>query len=127
MILFFLLYADHRNLHVLTHSFPTRRPSDLVSELTIAEIVMLLRGAFAKSTAAHQGRWIKSAAGSRQVRGKTLGIVGYGNIGSQLAMLDEAMGKRVISFDRTDKMRHGNVEPASNQTGRPAWRKRVCK
>ncbi|HEY9566968.1 MAG TPA: phosphoglycerate dehydrogenase [Thalassobaculum sp.] len=83
-----------------------------VAELTIAEIVMLLRGAFAKSTAAHQGRWIKSAAGSREVRGKTLGIVGYGNIGSQLAMLAEAMGMRVIYFDRTDKLRHGNVEPA---------------
>src|SRR3546814_2712801 len=76
-----------------------------VAELTIAEIVMLLRGAFAKSTAAHQGRWIKSAAGSREVRGKTLGIVGYGNIGSQLAMLAEAMGMRVIYFDRTDKLR----------------------
>src|SRR3546814_7627082 len=73
---------------------------------------MLLRGAFAKSTAAHQSRWIKSAAGSREVRGKTLGIVGYGNIGSQLAMLAEAMGMRVIYFDRTDKLRHGNVEPA---------------
>lgn len=82
-----------------------------VAELTIAEIVMLARGIFAKSTAAHRGEWIKSAAGSREVRGKTLGIVGYGNIGTQLAVLAEAMGMRVIYFDRTDKLRHGNVEP----------------
>ena len=85
-----------------------------VAELTIAEIVMLMRGAFQKSMAAHDGRWFKSAAGSREVRGKTLGIVGYGNIGSQLAVLAEAMGMRVIFFDRTDKLRHGNVEPAAS-------------
>ena len=52
---------------------------------------MLSRGIFSKSVSAHQGGWDKSAAGSREVRGKTLGIVGYGNIGSQLAVLAEAM------------------------------------
>ena len=83
-----------------------------VAELTIAEIVMLYRGVFTKSTAAHSGRWIKSAAGSHEVRGKTLGIVGYGNIGSQLAMLAEAMGMRVIFHDHTDKLQHGTVQPA---------------
>jgi D-3-phosphoglycerate dehydrogenase len=61
--------------------------------------------------AAHDGRWIKSAAGSREVRGKTLGIVGYGNIGTQLAALAEAMGMRALYFDRSDKLSHGNVEP----------------
>jgi D-3-phosphoglycerate dehydrogenase / 2-oxoglutarate reductase len=85
-----------------------------VAELTIAEIIMLFRGAFTKSVAAHQGRWTKSAAGSHEVRGKTLGIVGYGNIGTQLAMLAEAMGMRVIYFDRSDKLRHGNAEPAES-------------
>lgn len=85
-----------------------------VAELTIAEIVMLMRGAFQKSKAAHDGRWAKTAAGSREVRGKTLGIVGYGNIGTQLAALAESMGMRVIYFDRTDKLSHGNVEPTAN-------------
>jgi len=82
-----------------------------VAELTIAEIVMLMRRIFPKSTAAHAGGWDKSAAGSNEVRGKTLGIVGYGNIGTQLAVLAEAMGMRVLYYDHTDKLRHGNVEP----------------
>jgi D-3-phosphoglycerate dehydrogenase len=82
-----------------------------VAELTIAEIVMLMRRIFPKSVAAHGGGWDKSAAGSNEVRGKTLGIVGYGNIGTQLAVLAEAMGLRVIYYDHTDKLRHGNVEP----------------
>jgi D-3-phosphoglycerate dehydrogenase len=82
-----------------------------VAELTIAEIIMLMRGIFPKSTAMHTGRWDKSAAGSSEVRGKTLGIVGYGNIGTQLAVLAEAMGMRVLYYDHTDKLRHGNVEP----------------
>jgi D-3-phosphoglycerate dehydrogenase len=85
-----------------------------VAELTIAEIVMLMRGVFPKSVAAHQGVWLKTAVGSRELRGKTLGIVGYGNIGTQLAMLAESMGMRVIYFDRTDKLSHGNVEPAGS-------------
>ncbi|MDI4233423.1 phosphoglycerate dehydrogenase [Bradyrhizobium sp. Arg237L] len=82
-----------------------------VAELTIAEVVMLLRKVFPRSVAAHAGGWDKSAEGSREVRGKTLGIVGYGNIGSQLSNLAEAMGMRVIFFDQTDKLRHGNTEP----------------
>ena len=85
-----------------------------VAELTVAEIVMLMRGVFPKSTAAHEGRWIKSAAGSHEVRGKTLGIVGYGNIGTQLSNLAEAMGMRVIYFDMVDKLQHGNVMPAES-------------
>ncbi|HRK20115.1 MAG TPA: phosphoglycerate dehydrogenase [Hyphomicrobiaceae bacterium] len=82
-----------------------------VAELTIAEIVMLMRRIYPKSVAAHAGGWDKSAVGSHEVRGKTLGIVGYGNIGSQLSTLAEAMGMRVIFYDHTDKLRHGNVEP----------------
>ncbi len=82
-----------------------------VAELTIAEIVMLFRRIFPRSMGAHQGRWEKSAAGSREIRGKTLGIVGYGNIGSQLAVLAEAVGLKVIYYDHTEKLRHGNVEP----------------
>jgi len=82
-----------------------------VAELVIGEIVMLLRRIFPRSVAAHDGAWDKSATDSHEVRGRTLGIVGYGNIGSQLSMLAEAMGMKVIFFDQTDKLRHGNTEP----------------
>ena len=82
-----------------------------VAELTIAEIVMLYRRVFPKSVGAHAGGWEKTAEGAYEIRGKTLGIVGYGNIGSQLAVLAEAMGMRVIFYDLTDKLRHGNTEP----------------
>lgn len=85
-----------------------------VAELVIGEIVMLLRGVFPRSVAAHRGEWRKSATNSQEVRGKTLGIIGYGNIGSQLSTLAEAMGMRVIYFDQTDKLRHGNTEPAES-------------
>lgn len=85
-----------------------------VAELTIAEIVMLYRGIFPKSTAAHEGRWLKSAANSYEVRGKTLGIVGYGNIGTQLATLAEAMGMSVLIYDRADKLQHGRVNSTSS-------------
>lgn len=88
-----------------------------VAELTIAEIIMLFRGIFPKSAGAHRGDWLKSASGSHEVRGKTLGIIGYGNIGSQLAGLAEAMGMRVIFFDPTDKLNRGNVQPQDSLTG----------
>jgi D-3-phosphoglycerate dehydrogenase len=103
-----LVSANRRGITVFNAPFSNTRS---VAELTVAEIVMLMRGTFQKSMAAHNGRWLKSAAGSNEVRGKTLGIVGYGNIGSQLSMLAEAMGMRVIFLDQTDKLRHGNVEP----------------
>jgi D-3-phosphoglycerate dehydrogenase len=85
-----------------------------VAELTIAEIIMLMRRIFPKSASAHTGGWDKSAVGSNEVRGKVLGIVGYGNIGTQLAVLAEAIGMRVIYYDHTDKLQHGNVEPAAS-------------
>jgi D-3-phosphoglycerate dehydrogenase len=87
-----------------------------VAELVIGEIVMLFRQIFPRSVSAHQGGWDKSAVGSTEVRGKTLGIIGYGNIGSQLSTLAEAMGMRVIFYDTTDKLRHGNTEPADLAT-----------
>jgi D-3-phosphoglycerate dehydrogenase len=85
-----------------------------VAELTVAEIVMLMRGVFPKSSAAHEGRWLKTATGSHEVRGKTLGIIGYGNIGTQLSNLAEAMGLRVIYYDLVDKLQHGNVIPTDS-------------
>lgn len=106
-----LVGSNRRGIPVFNAPFSNTRS---VAELTIAEIVMLMRGAFAKSMAAHNGRWLKTAAGSNEVRGKTLGIVGYGNIGSQLAVLAEAMGMRVVYYDHADKLRHGNVEPTAS-------------
>jgi D-3-phosphoglycerate dehydrogenase / 2-oxoglutarate reductase len=85
-----------------------------VAELVIGEIVMLLRRVISRSVAAHHGQWDKSASDSHEVRGKTLGIVGYGNIGSQLSYLAEALGMRVIFYDHTDKLRHGNTEPMTS-------------
>ena len=82
-----------------------------VAELTIGEIVMLLRRVTHRSVGLHVGAWDKSAEGSFEVRGKTLGIVGYGSIGAQLSNLAEAMGMRVIYYDITDKLRHGNTMP----------------
>src|ERR1700678_755356 len=100
--------ARRRGIPVFNAPFSNTRS---VAELVIGEIVMLLRQIFPRSVAAHDGGGDKSAAGSREVRGRTLGIIGYGNIGSQLSTLAEAMGMRVIYFDRTDKLRHGNTEP----------------
>ncbi len=85
-----------------------------VAELVIGEIVMLLRGIPGKSEAAHRGEWDKSAANSWEVRGKTLGIVGYGSIGSQLSVLAESFGMRVIYHDTLDKLPHGNAQKALN-------------
>ncbi len=85
-----------------------------VAELTIAEIIMLVRGIFPRSAAAHGCEWRKSTLDAHEIRGKTLGIVGYGNIGSQLALLAEGMGMHVCFYDHTDKLRHGNVEPVEN-------------
>jgi len=98
--------AAHRGIPVFNAPFSNTRS---VAELSIGEIVMLMRGIFPKSTAAHTGEWIKSAANSWEVRGKTLGIVGYGNIGSQLSVLAEGMGMRVIYFDTMTKLPHGNA------------------
>ena len=81
-----------------------------VAELVMGEIVMLLRRIFPKSVSAHAGGWDKSAAGSWEVRGKTLGIVGYGSIGSQLSVLAEAFGMNVLYHDTAAKLGHGNAQ-----------------
>ena len=80
-----------------------------VAEMVLAECVFLVRGLFDKSRAAHEGRWMKSASGSHELRGKTLGIVGYGHIGSQTSILAEAFGMRVIYFDVQPKLPMGNA------------------
>lgn len=81
-----------------------------VVELAIAEIISLARRLHEKSTAMHNGVWNKSAAGSHEVRGRTLGIVGYGNIGSQLSVIAEALGLSVVFYDIDDKLALGNAK-----------------
>jgi D-3-phosphoglycerate dehydrogenase / 2-oxoglutarate reductase len=85
-----------------------------VAELTMGEIIALHRKLTARSHALHAGRWEKSAAGSHEVRGKTLGIIGYGHIGSQISILAEAMGMRVRFFDTLSKLPLGNASPAGS-------------
>jgi len=83
-----------------------------VVELAIAEIIALSRRMTDKTAQMHQGVWNKSADGSHEVRGKTLGIVGYGNIGSQLSVVAEALGMTVVYYDIADKLALGNAKRA---------------
>ena len=85
-----------------------------VVELAIGEIIMLMRSVFQRSTEIHNGQWQKTAAGSREVRSKKLGIVGYGNIGKQLSVLAEALGMDVYYYDVEDKLALGNATKVSN-------------
>ena len=81
-----------------------------VAELVIGLCVMLIRKIADKNAAAHQGRWLKEAKGSFELRGKTLGIIGYGNIGSQVSNMAEAMGMSVLYYDIATKLPHGNAK-----------------
>ncbi|MBE1299233.1 MAG: phosphoglycerate dehydrogenase [Alteromonadaceae bacterium] len=80
-----------------------------VAELVLGEIILLLRGIPEKNALAHEGGWLKSAVGSFEARGKTLGIIGYGHIGTQLSILAEHLGMRVQFFDIEDKLVLGNA------------------
>ena len=84
-----------------------------VVELAIGEIIMLMRSVFQRSTELHNGQWNKTAQGSREVRGKKLGIIGYGNIGKQLSVLAEALGMDVYYYDVEDKLALGNATKIS--------------
>jgi D-3-phosphoglycerate dehydrogenase len=81
-----------------------------VVELVLGEIIMLSRKTFEKSSKLHKGIWDKSSEGSREIRGKKLGIIGYGNIGSQLSVLAEMVGMEVYFYDITDKLALGNAK-----------------
>lgn len=80
-----------------------------VVELAIGQIIMLMRSVFARSTEIHKGQWFKTAMNSHEVRGKNLGIIGYGNIGKQLSVLAEAIGMRVYYYDVEDRLALGNA------------------
>src|SRR6201996_8891784 len=83
-----------------------------VAELVIGLAIMLIRRIPDKNKAAHEGTWMKEAKGSYELRGKTLGIIGYGNIGSQVSVLAEALGMKVIFYDVETKLPLGNAEDA---------------
>lgn len=84
-----------------------------VAELVIAEAILLMRGIAEKNALAHRGIWKKSASGSFEIRGKTLGIVGYGNIGMQLSVMAESLGMQVMFYDAVNKLPLGNAVQVS--------------
>jgi D-3-phosphoglycerate dehydrogenase len=98
-------HANQRGVPVFNAPFSNTRS---VAEMIIAEIVMLARQLGDRSREVHAGRWRKVAAGSHEIRGKTLGIVGYGHIGRQVGVLAEAFGMRVVFFDIAARLPMGN-------------------
>ncbi|WP_372947328.1 phosphoglycerate dehydrogenase [Mariniphaga sp.] len=101
-----LLAAKQQGVPVFNAPFSNTRS---VAELVIAEIVMLMREVPARNAAAHRGDWLKAVGNSCEVRGKNLGIVGYGHIGSQVSILAEAMGMNVLYFDIEKKLSLGKA------------------
>jgi len=97
-----------KNKGVVVFNAPYSNTRSVV-ELAIGEIIMLMRSIFPRSTEIHNGQWNKTAANAREVRGKNLGIVGYGNIGKQLSVLAEAMGMHVYFYDVNDQLSIGNA------------------
>jgi D-3-phosphoglycerate dehydrogenase / 2-oxoglutarate reductase len=98
--------ARERGIAVFNAPFSNTRS---VAELVLAEAILLLRGVPEKSAAAHRGGWLKSADNAFEIRGKTLGIVGYGSIGTQLSVLAENLGMQVVFFDVVTKLPLGNA------------------
>ncbi len=98
--------ASDRGIAVFNAPYSNARS---VVELVIGEIIALGRRLHEKNERMHDGIWDKSARGSHEVRGRTLGIVGYGNIGTQLSTLAEAMGLHVVFYDTADRPAHGNA------------------
>ena len=101
-----LATAESLGIPVFNAPFSNTRS---VAELVIGEIIMLMRGIPERNAIAHRGGWMKTAAGSYEVRGKTLGVIGYGHIGTQLGILAETLGMRVVFFDVEDKLPLGNA------------------
>lgn len=99
--------ANTRGVPVFNAPYSNTRS---VAELVLAEIIALSRRLTELSTRAHQGEWVKSAAGAHEVRGRVVGIVGYGHIGSQLSVLAEALGLRIVYYDVIKKLPLGNAK-----------------
>ena len=102
--------ARERGVAVFNAPFSNTRS---VAELVLAEAILLLRGIPEKSAVAHRGGWLKTADNAYEIRGKTLGIVGYGSIGTQLSVLAEALGMQVVFFDVVTKLPLGNARQVS--------------
>ncbi|MGD1092982.1 MAG: phosphoglycerate dehydrogenase [Bryobacteraceae bacterium] len=100
--------AMSRGIPVFNAPFSNTRS---VAELVLAEVIMLLRGIPQRNAITHRGGWLKTATGSREVRGKRLGIIGYGHIGTQVGVLAEAVGMQVIYYDIESKLALGNARP----------------
>ena len=103
--------AADRGVAVFNAPFSNTRS---VVELAVAEIIALARRLTERDDNLHAGVWDKSSAGSHEVRGRTLGIVGYGNIGSQLSVVAEALGMRVVFYDTTEKLALGNARSCAS-------------
>ncbi len=103
--------ATRKGVAVFNAPFSNTRS---VAELVIAEAILLLRGVAEKNAAAHRGEWQKSAANSFEIRGKKLGIIGYGNIGMQLGVIAEGLGMQVQFFDVSNKLPMGNARQISS-------------
>lgn len=103
--------ASEHGIAVFNAPFSNTRS---VAELVLAEAILLMRGIPQKNAMAHRGEWLKSALNSYEIRGKTLGIIGYGSIGSQLSVMAEAMGMRVIFHDIINKLPIGNASQAGS-------------
>lgn len=101
-----LAAAQDRGIPVFNAPFSNTRS---VAEFVVAATIMLMRGVPLRSTMARRGAWLKTAAGSHEVRGKTLGIVGYGHIGSQVSVLAEALGMQVVFYDTEARLALGNA------------------
>ena len=99
--------ATERGVAVFNAPYSNTRS---VAELIVGMCVMLIRRIPDKNFAAHRGMWLKEAKGSFELRGKTLGIIGYGNIGSQVSNLAEALGMQVLYYDIATKLPHGNAK-----------------
>jgi D-3-phosphoglycerate dehydrogenase len=106
-----LVSAAHKGVPVFNAPHSNTRS---VAELVIGLSVMLFRDIFRKSTAAHTGGWLKTAKGARELRGRTLGIVGYGHIGSQVSVLAESMGMNVLYHDVRPVLSMGNAAPTAS-------------
>lgn len=103
--------ARERGIAVFNAPYSNTRS---VAELVLAEAIMLLRGVPEKSAVCHRGGWMKSAAGSYEIRGKKLGIIGYGSIGTQLSVLAEALGMQVYYYDVVAKLPLGNAKQVND-------------
>ncbi len=103
--------AEEYGIPVFNAPFANTRS---VAELVLAEIILLMRGIPSLNAATHRGEWIKTAVGNFEIRGKMLGIVGYGHIGMQVGLLAEALGMQVLYHDIEPKLALGNARPAGS-------------